>query len=106
MNISMRIMVSCKYEGGKTVSQQDKGTTALKYPSGAAYDILLFFMTQLTVFTPKFISLIIVFIFSIIYTIAYFNITWFFNNLTKVRYFEHTVMPSFIYFICIVYFHR
>jgi Zn/Cd-binding protein ZinT len=27
-------MVSCKYERGKTVSQHDKGTTALKYPSG------------------------------------------------------------------------
>jgi Zn/Cd-binding protein ZinT len=34
MNLSMRIMVSCKYERGKTVSQHDKGTTALKCPSG------------------------------------------------------------------------
>jgi hypothetical protein len=42
MNISTRIMVSCKYEGGKTVSHHDKGTTALKYSSGAsaAYDII------------------------------------------------------------------
>jgi hypothetical protein len=35
MNISTKKMVSCKYKGGKTVSQHDERTTALKYPSGA-----------------------------------------------------------------------
>jgi hypothetical protein len=80
MNISTKKMVSCKYKGGKTVSQHDKRTTALKYLSRRRRTI--FFMTQLTVSTPKFILLIIVFIFSIIYTIASFNITWSFTLLT------------------------
>jgi hypothetical protein len=37
--ISTKIKVSGKYEGGKTVSQHDKGTTALKYPSGVRYSL-------------------------------------------------------------------
>jgi hypothetical protein len=38
-NISTKIMVSCKYKGGKTVSEHDKRTTALKYPSCIRYSL-------------------------------------------------------------------
>jgi Zn/Cd-binding protein ZinT len=49
MNLNMRIMVSCKYEAGKTVSQHDKGTTAFKYPSGrrgVRYSFILYDSTD------------------------------------------------------------
>jgi hypothetical protein len=39
MITTTKIKVSGKYEGGKTVSQHDKGTTALKYPSGVRYSL-------------------------------------------------------------------
>jgi hypothetical protein len=39
INISTKIMVSCKYKGSKTVSQHDKRITALKYPNGIRYSL-------------------------------------------------------------------
>jgi hypothetical protein len=40
INISTKIMVICKYKGGKTVSEHDKRTTALKYPPRCNYELM------------------------------------------------------------------